>query len=128
MEVDLPTVRGFAASQGRISARSLMDAFRIDQRDAQRFVQDMERLGDIGRAGEGGWHPVLPPAGGGGPPFQVPALIPPAHAGDDRFERLKRRLALEFHPDQAGPGELEQAVRAIVFRRIWDIVRAVETE
>ena len=130
--VDLEAARRFAAGQERVSARLLMDVFRLEQRAALQLVQDMERLGDVARPDNSGWHVVLardtvpPPAAELGP--VVVDAVPAATeaVGDGRFDRLKRRLAREFHPDQAAASEIDRAVREVVFRRIWQIVQEVE--
>ena len=143
--VDLKAARRFAAGQERVSARLLMDVFRLDKRVAQQYVQDMERLGDIARPDDSGWHAVRVRHGAepGGPDAAVAAATAASEwqrraeaaearlaegARDGRFDRLKRRLALEFHPDQAAASEIDRVVRAVVFRQVWQIVQEVEDE
>lgn len=142
-DVDLEAARRYAAAQERVSARLLMDVFRIEQWAAIQFVQAMERLGDIGKADDSGWHPVLA-RGGTGLPRNEPE--PTDLAADwqrraeaaearlaagvegEKFDRLKRRLAREFHPDQAAASDIDRAVRDVVFRRVWQIVQEIEAE
>ena len=129
--VDLKTARRFVAGQDRVSARLLMDVLRLAPRAALQLVQDMERLGDIARPDDSGWHAVLVRDGPVQPP--EPARVAAAAwqhraeaAEDSKFDRLKRRLAREFHPDQAAASEIDRAVREVVFRRVRQIVQEVE--
>ena len=138
--VDLKAARRFVAGQDRVSARLLMDVFRLEQRVALQMVQDMERLGDIARPDDSGWHavlaceagvqPVPEPSGSEAAAWRQRAEAAEARlaagAEDGRFDRLKRRLAREFHPDQAAGSEIDRAVREVVFRRVWQIVQEVE--
>ena len=143
--VDLKAARRFAAGQDRVSARLLMDVFRLEQRAALQLLQDMERLGDIARPDGSGWHAVLV-QDADVPPLPEPTRLAAALAAvadwrqraeaaearlangreDGRFDRLKRRLAREFHPDQAAASEIDRVVREVVFRRVWQIVQEVE--
>ena len=46
---------------------------------------------------------------------------------DDRFEVLRRLVARELHPDHCMGGDIEKAVRAEFFKRLWpEIERLVE--
>ncbi|RYI99054.1 MAG: hypothetical protein EON47_17875 [Acetobacteraceae bacterium] len=138
--VDLKAARRFVAGQDRVSARLLMDVFRLEQRAALQMVQDMERLGDIARPDDSGWHAVLARDAEVPPPAEPDGLAAAdwrqraeaaearlaAGTQDEKFDRLKRRLAREFHPDQAAPSEIDRVVREVVFRRLWQIVQEVE--
>ena len=140
-EVDLKAARCFVAGQDRVSARLLMDVLRLAPRAAQKLVQDMERLGDIARPDDSGWHAVLVREAGV-QPLAEPSGLEAAAAWqrraeaaearlaqgieDGKFDRLKRRLAREFHPDQAAASEIDRVVREVVFRRVWQIVQEVE--
>lgn len=135
----MEAARRFVAGQERVSARVLMDVFRLEQRAALQMVQDMEPLGDIARPDDSGWHAVLVRETGlqGSDPTGAEAAAAwrqraeaaeaqlAAGLEDNRFERLKRRLAREFHPDQAA-SEIDRVVRAVVFRQVWQIVQEVE--
>ena len=137
---DLKAARRFVAGQERVSARLLMDVLRLEPRAALQLVQDMERLGDIARPDDSGWHAVLvqeaavqpgpEPVGPEAADWRQRAEAAEARlaAGreDSRFDRLKRRLAREFHPDQAAASEIDRVVREVVFRRVWQIVQEVE--
>jgi hypothetical protein len=146
-DVDLEAARRYAAARERVSVRLLMDVFRIEQWAAIQFVQDMERLGDIGKADDSGWHPVLARdaadlARNGPEPTKLAAAMAlamdwqrrakaaearlAAGVEGEKFDRLKRRLAREFHPDQAATSEIDRAVRDVVFRRVWQIVQEIE--
>jgi hypothetical protein len=143
--VDLKTARRFVAGQDRVSARLLMDVFRLEQRAALQMVQDMERLGDIARPDDSGWHAVLARDADVQPLAEPDGLAAALAATadwrlraeaaearlaagmqDKKFDRLKRRLAREFHPDQAAASEIDRVVREVVFRRLWQIVQEVE--
>ena len=39
--------------------------------------------------------------------------------GNDRFDRLRRLIAKELHPDFCTGGDLEKTVRAEWFKRLW---------
>ena len=39
--------------------------------------------------------------------------------GDDRFDRLRRMVAKELHPDFCTAGSLEKLMRQECFKRLW---------
>jgi hypothetical protein len=46
---------------------------------------------------------------------------------DDRFDALRRLVALELHPDHCTGGDIEKLIRAEFFKRLWpEIERLVE--
>jgi hypothetical protein len=47
-------------------------------------------------------------------------------ATDRRFDRLKRLIAREFHPDQGAATGIEKQIRAEIFKTVWPRIEDIE--